>query len=337
MGVTTDVFGINYFREVIFKLLELVETSISNEMSSTRGALMYDSWTNSRMHYLGMFVTYIKDLTIVSNRREVKRKALRTPLLSVSTIASLENASDSEAFEFTAHNHIEQFRDIFNLHNIDMNSWVLCTMPDNFNVNLFIAKGMKVPHIGCANHKLNLQVNKIVKYGSSFRLLLESVRKTFRTYRAGLKTSAMLRYLNVLKPTIDNPTRWSRKYHMIKRFSRLRSDLVIVADTDDVCLNMDRTARFKNRSIQYERIDSVTVLLQKKDIILSECRLPLDLLIDTIRKEVDDMKSPVYKCNLGDSYIKQNAAIVPNPSYESGVCKIQKRSSGNFGQGEKCV
>ena len=173
-------------------------------MSFTRGTLIYDSCTNSRMHYLGMFATCIKDLTIVSNGREVKRKVSRTPLLSVSPIASFENISDSEADEFTAHNHIQQFRDIFNLHNKGMNLWVLFIMADNCNVSLSIAKGMKVPRIGCVNHKLNLQVNRMVKYDSPFRLLLESVRETVRTCQAGLKTSAMLRDLNVLKPPIDN-------------------------------------------------------------------------------------------------------------------------------------
>ena len=107
----------------------------------------------------------------------------------------------------------------------------------------------------------------------------------------------MLRNLNFLKPTIDNPTRLSGKFHMTKRFNRSRSDLIEVADRDGVCLNVDRTARFKNRAIQYERmlaeIYSVTVLLQKKCIILSECRPALELLIDTIRNEVDDMKSPL--------------------------------------------
>ena len=96
-----------------------------------------------------------------------------------------------------------------------------------------------------------------------------------------------------------------------------------------MCLNVDRTTRFKNLAIQYEKmlaeIVAVTVLLQKKDILLSETRLALDLLIDTIRNKVDDMTSPLYKCDLGDSYIKQNEAIVPNHSYEFGVCKIQKR------------
>ena len=106
-----------------------------------------------------------------------------------------------------------------------------------------------------------------------------------------------------------------------------------------MCLNVDRTTRFKNLTIQYEKmlaeIVVATVLLQKKDILLSESRLALDLLIGTIRNKVDDMTSPLYKCDLGDSYIKQNAAIVPNPSYEFGVCKIQKTEVLEMSGGEK--
>lgn len=46
------------FNDVLFKLAELLENKIGCEMEGTKGALVYDSWSIARMHYLGVFSSY---------------------------------------------------------------------------------------------------------------------------------------------------------------------------------------------------------------------------------------------------------------------------------------
>ena len=47
-------------RDTIYKLVEIVETYIKDEMKDTRGAVMHDSWTNNSTHYLAIIAVYVK-------------------------------------------------------------------------------------------------------------------------------------------------------------------------------------------------------------------------------------------------------------------------------------
>ena len=54
-----ESFGVHYLKEIIFKLTELVETEIEDEMTKTKGVIIHDGWTNNGTHYLGPFASYI--------------------------------------------------------------------------------------------------------------------------------------------------------------------------------------------------------------------------------------------------------------------------------------
>ncbi len=42
----------------------------------------------------------------------------------------------------------------------------------------------------------------------------------------------MLRNLTHLTPVLHNATRWSSKFHILKRFNEIRDELLQVADTE---------------------------------------------------------------------------------------------------------
>ena len=68
--------GKDELKKKIIKLVELVEQSIQREMTKHRGALMFDSWTDGRTHYLAVYAIYIREFEVLhrgiaTNREEV--------------------------------------------------------------------------------------------------------------------------------------------------------------------------------------------------------------------------------------------------------------------------
>ena len=43
--------------EVMFKLVELVESKIADEMAGSKGALLFDGWSSGRVHYVGIYAS----------------------------------------------------------------------------------------------------------------------------------------------------------------------------------------------------------------------------------------------------------------------------------------
>ena len=59
------IFGRDDFRTVTFQLFELVENAIKNEVRATKGSIMFDSWTDSDTHYLGVHAVYIRRIPYI--------------------------------------------------------------------------------------------------------------------------------------------------------------------------------------------------------------------------------------------------------------------------------
>ncbi len=49
-----DVFSIDYFKEVLFKLIEVVEEGIKGEMRGTKVTIIFDGWTRGSTHYVAI-------------------------------------------------------------------------------------------------------------------------------------------------------------------------------------------------------------------------------------------------------------------------------------------
>lgn len=57
------------FRNVIFKLVELVEQRIYEELISTKGSVLYDGWTFNESHFVGVILSYCKTYQSRFNRK----------------------------------------------------------------------------------------------------------------------------------------------------------------------------------------------------------------------------------------------------------------------------
>ncbi len=88
------------------------------------------------------------------------------PLLSVSPMAKTSDGGGKDADEgtdFDAVNHFRHLEDVFQYYNIDVHDWVCCSIADNCGVIKRLAHLFHVPHVGYLSHKMNLEVNFMVK------------------------------------------------------------------------------------------------------------------------------------------------------------------------------
>jgi len=92
----------------MFLIVKAVEEIIEKEMKATKGSIMYDGWTNSGTHYLGIFACYMKEISFFENGMCAKNEVLCMPLVSMSPMQhpldeqNKNEASTKEAVQFNA-------------------------------------------------------------------------------------------------------------------------------------------------------------------------------------------------------------------------------------------
>ena len=208
-----SVFHRKIFTECLLELVKIVEESIKEEMKSTKGYLIYDGWTWNGIHYLGVFLNYCTRATRIVRAVLVNYDIVQSTLTSVSPIDNIDDSKEcesvgrAEANTFNAESHIKQLENVFSIFNLNPSDWTLCQVGDNVSVNKRIATLLNIPHVGCLNHKLNLDVKEMLRCDQRMSNTLESVQRTMSQCRKRLKNRATLRNLTDLSPTIPNETR----------------------------------------------------------------------------------------------------------------------------------
>ena len=136
---------------------------------------------------------------------------------------------------------------------------------------------------------------------------LESVQNTMRQCKQSLKNAAVLRNLSTLKPIMYNKTRWSGKHDVLKRFIKIREDLIKAADDENTTLEVNSTMGFLNKVKRHQkalaRIQIATKEMQTQFHSLSSCRADLDLLLEDINLYKTEVGHDLYQCKLGEKYI----------------------------------
>ena len=241
----------------------------------------------------------------------------------------IEDNEDTEATNFRPTTHMRHFDSVLCLiFNRNIHDWAVCLTGDNSALNQSIANLMEELLIGFCNHKLNLQVQRMVKQDSLMRNVFQDMQNIMKACRNGLKYTATLRKLEGLSPVVSNPIRWSAKYHMIARFNKIRRSLITVADTDGIDFPIDRSLSFSYKARKWKKmldeINQVTSELQRKHSTLAECKNAVNILTDSVQMERVCEDSPFYQCRLVTNRIEIDSPIAIHPEFESAVIKIQK-------------
>jgi hypothetical protein len=131
-------------------------------------------------------------------------------LLSVAPMVDYaEDDDDKEklAVSFNAQKQVDHFREMFKFYGVKFDEWCVCLIGDNASVNVKTAELCDKPHVGCKNHKLNLEVKSICDADNNLKSTLDQINNHMVSLRT-LKNSAALRNLTDLRPMLCSATRW---------------------------------------------------------------------------------------------------------------------------------
>ena len=316
-------------------LVGIVEQSIKQEMASVRGSIIYDGWTDCGFHYNGVYAVYVRIFRVLRNGSSKHEETLAITLLSVSPISITDEAQEQkqpqpvlEATKFDAANHVRHLEDAFSFYRFYVHEWVLCLIVDNASVNRWDATLLEVPMVGCNRHQSNLEVQKMLREDTDLNKTVDSFHETMSNCINLLRKRAILRNLTTLGPVLNNVTRWSSKYEMMKRFNQIRPSLIRVADSEGATVTVNRSLEFQNADITKEKqlnvINQCTLQLQKKGSTLSDCRYVLDTLIESVAQNKYNTDSVLYEYKLSSARIESACSIATNPQFENGVVKYRE-------------
>ena len=331
-------------KEVIFKLVEIVDEKLRVELKLCgKGSILHDGWTCAGVHYIGLFACYNTG-AVKTEKPKPLNEDVQLSLLSVSPMARTELTEEDEidtktdlavydetAVNFSSQTHAEHIRNVFRYYGLNVEDWAVCQTADNCSVNRKVAELLGIPHVSCKNHMLNLEVNKMVKQTRDLEQTLNTIHDTMAQCKKKLKNAALLRNLVNLVPVLHNKTRWSGKLYMMERFLKIRDELIAVAEDENSDLQMNRTVPFRNKVSRYceymQQINLSTKYMQTRKLTLAQCRESLNMLMQDVDEGRNDRNSVMYRCPLGKDYISEDAELLRDPAFESGVCKIQNRTT----------
>ena len=331
-------------QDVMFKLAELVEARIRTEMANTLGAPMFDGWSCAGTHYTGLFASYCAS---ICERNQANDCTLSTPKLTLIALSPMGwvwndgegNESEDETAKLYAEVHQKICDEVLSLYGQKLNQWCTCLIADNTNLNCKIARLCGVPHIWCNSYKLNLEVNSMMNRHADLKSTISCIHDLMRAAKSGLKNAALLRNLTELRPVLNNETRWSGKFLMLQRFTKIRNELIDVSNNEDGSIPINVSIPFSNKVAKYAEIlgemDVVTRQLQKKGYTLADCRQDLDTLIEAVEQDKTKHGSRLHNCRLGTTCISPQSSIVDNVDFETAVAKIQKGNLSDLSTVEK--
>ena len=331
----------------------MVKATIADEMKkSGRGSIVYDAWSMGGIHYIGLYACYVKKILEYKNGEILEKDKTVINLISCAPMLNAmdEDADDEEeqkiACKFNAEIHAEHLHTVLtDIFNIDVEKWTMCCIADNTSTNHKIARLLKLPHLGCLNHLLNLDVQDWIKDDNILNGIVSNIGELMKEAKT-LKNSAKLAEFTHLKPVLDNKTRWSGVRMMLERFLRIRQELMSVADDEATTLTVDHGIVFFNRCKRYlsymEQIDSVTKFLQNRVQPFEQARLAIENLIEKVAIDRNNCNNKFFRCTFRPGRIQlheidndQHKRLHPNSDFEKGVLKIQRGETNDLTNDKK--
>jgi hypothetical protein len=346
-------------KKVIYKMVEIVERDIGRDMKKARlGALIYDGWSKDSLHYIGVIASFMRPFNERKENETVVQQRSELVLLSVAPMESISSRNrddDNDDIDdgnttkvltpcFSAESQSNHFKKILRNYGLQFDSWCVCLIGDNASVNVKTAELCKKPHIGCKNHKLNLEVNAMFKEDNELQELLEKLQKLMVSLKT-LKNSAVLDAYTHLRPTLYVKTRWTGKFNVCQKFLRLRDTLAQMHEDNDNSYSIPDadllSVSFKNQVQRYctmlGYMNCSCVSLQKKGIKLLDAQLHLDNLVEQVEEGNTSLSETHWArdCHLGSIYIGRDSKKLVSSAFHNGILKIQGKKSSDLTREEK--
>ena len=197
-----DSISSKLLTEYVKKMVKKVECKVRESLPDKFGILT-DGWSemSTSTHFVGIFALY--------PNKEVKQEAPLLAFLPLYDEISLDSDSHINFIEFT-----------LGVYGKDKKA-LQFLVSDNENLNKAIARKLSIPMIGCASHRLNLAIKKIL---ASYSVEVDMIQKLM-VRLPSLTLSTKLRTKTDLRPVLKNETRWASCYNMLSRFFHLKDRL----------------------------------------------------------------------------------------------------------------
>ena len=341
-------FSLCRMSETVRKLTQMVEKPIAREMKEAgRGTLMHDAWSKGGVHYIALYACYVRRIMKVEKGETVFEEKPELTLLSCAPISAARDVTGTHdekarACQFNAQLHAEHFRYVLDkFYGIDLSKWAVGCIADNTSTNLKTASILGIPHVGCINHLLNLDVNDWIDGDEELADVVMSLTEVMKKAKT-LKNSAKLAEFTHLKPLLNNETRWSGVRIMIDRFIRIREALLRTAHSEGTDLEVDDSHNFLSCCEKFqghmEEVDSVTKFLQNRHLSYEESRLAVDTMCQQIMVNKNRVGSIFKDCTFEPKRVKlERHRLHPDLHFEKGVVKIQRRQEDELSEQEKAA
>lgn len=266
--------------------------------------LIFDSWSHGNTHYTAVFATY----------KTEKNGPYACDLLGFGPFEDETSLGTKELYNYLT----------FTL-SIYGKGWenVTALVADNCNVNKSLADMVDCGFVGCCSHRFNLAVQDILKGAEETLNKLNTLMRKFKY----LIPAAKLRKHTHLRAVTRNETRWSSVYSMMKRYFEIREYILLIAQHDSeinqLLLSATEDQVLEELFSTVERLDAVTLALQKENISIASVRY----LFDEVVSEYPSTKSRL--CS--------SAKIIHDQSFENGLVKLQQGKMGQLSFSEECA
>ncbi|POM77766.1 Hypothetical protein PHPALM_4795, partial [Phytophthora palmivora] len=263
-------------------LVREVETVIGSILPKSFG-IIFDGWTFRSEHYVAVFASF---------RHDGKAQNI---LIAMAPII------DDNVDDLTARSHVKFLDTILSYYGRSKAN-IAYIVGDNCAVNGAVADKLQVPMVGCASHRLNLAVNLLLAGDDD---LLNKVQKLMCKIKNSLLVSAKLRRKTHLHPVLNQDTRWSSTFDMVKRYFELK-EFLCDDDDDEVvaCMPTRREEKqLKAILVNLKMFESTSKKLESADdVTLLDVRDLFDALIAQkpevahyLRADADIVKSPGFE------------------------------------------
>lgn len=352
-GSNSTDFSRSLVRNVILVMRFLVEQKISAALKAAKiGSIIHDGWTKFSVHYMCLLVTI-----------QPEKKPPQILMLACSELPQIVEVeeTDGQSFlqkmkerfvgsdKFTAEVHVNfvknrVFGQRLGFSHDELKSFLICQTADSASVNTRTAKLLGIPHINCANHLLDHQVEDLidrtmhVEHGPG--QICSKIHETMAKIKGSNKNSSALRKFTHLKPSLENKTKWTGRFTMVNKWCKIREDVIEASQQNEANFGLIETSNVFRDACQrlekvFSNLNTVTTMLQKRLEPVQRCRRLLDAMIEETELSQNIDGSPWHGIELGTKWIGPNSEKLSDQSFYSGVIKIQRKQFGDLTAEEK--
>ena len=123
---------------------------------------------------------------------------------------------------FDADANVKFLHETLQIDGVTLEERFIYSIIDSAKLNFKIVRDARKPLVGHASHKHDFEVNCMIQKTAPLRSVISSVHYVITFLKGQLRISGIVCNMTELKPIMDNETRFSEKYSMLKRFGEIR-------------------------------------------------------------------------------------------------------------------